>query len=150
MRRSAPSKFTKKMQMQNRLFGALGSFPDQEEFQVDRTIVNVVISPDNNRQYWINQANKIFDSIWNSIPEVLAVVEKQSRIESPYLWLSPEVQSVLSGRVCVFGIWLDPKTGIAEYHVEENEDYIEYLNVEGRSYMVKRELSGKLVLCSHS
>jgi hypothetical protein len=139
----------KKIQMKDRLSGALGSFPDREEFQVDRTIVNVVISPENNRHYWINLANKIFDSTWNSIPEVLAIVEQQSRIESPYLWQAPEDQSTLFGRVYVLDIWLYPQAGIAEYHVSENEDYIEELNVEGLTYMVKRDLSGKLLLCSY-
>jgi hypothetical protein len=92
----------------------LGSFEKREEFQIDRTIVQVQIPPDGERLAWLQRAGAVFPDIWAAVPNVLALAEK---ILQPQLAGFATGHDDEDGRLSVWGIWIDPTDGSAGYEV---------------------------------
>lgn len=97
------------------LASPLGSFPEREEFQVERTIVHVEIPPQTSRSSSIHQANLLFGDIWSAIPDVLLVAARQ---------LPSSTTRGLHECLAIRGIWIRPDTGAATYDVAENLQYL--------------------------
>lgn len=64
----------------------LGTYPDREEFQVDRVIVWVEIPSYGSRATWLKRADRSFEGLWRTIPAVALVAEQESRALIPVDW----------------------------------------------------------------
>jgi hypothetical protein len=93
----------------------LGSYPDREEFQVGRVIVWVTIPPDGNRAAWVEQANPLFENVWQAIPAVVAHAQQVSRTRLPEFWKQYDDAGTADEPLTVSGIWLNPASGSADY-----------------------------------
>jgi hypothetical protein len=100
----------------------LGSYPDREEFQVERVIVWVEVPPHGIRDTWLERADRMFDEVWQAVPAVVAAAQQESRALFPEYWEARDRSGAAGERLAVRGIWIDPADGSAEYDVAANSD----------------------------
>jgi len=131
--------------------GALGSYDDREEYQVDRTIIWVMLPEGGSRAAWLEQGDTLFGPIWSAIPEVLALARQTSREAVPEFWQVHDLTQTAEDVLAVWGIWLDPDTGSASYQVGNNfelsfkqPELPEF--PEDADIMVERSADGSLTL----
>jgi hypothetical protein len=102
----------------------LGSYPDREEFQVERVIVWVKIPSRGSRAAWLERADQIFEDVWQAIPAAVAAAQQESRARIPEFWRAHEEAGTVGEPMSVLGIWIDPTTGSADYEVGRNHDRV--------------------------
>ncbi len=102
----------------SKLGGALGVYIDRLEFQVDRVLVNIEIPQHGNRTEWVAQGEKVFDEVWGAIPDVLSLGEGMLGQEFGEDWIEGDGKFL-----SVYGIWINPTTSSAAYHLAENPDF---------------------------
>jgi hypothetical protein len=100
----------------------LGSYPDREEFQIERVIVWVQIPSHGSRIHWVNRANQLIEGIWRAIPSVVEAAQQESRKLLPDFWKAHTQAGTASEQLTVHGIWIDPVNATAGYDVGENFD----------------------------
>ena len=105
------------------LSGPLGSYEDKEEFQVDRTLVWVEISSRSERQASIDKANELLPAIWDSNGLIISVAEQALRKINPAFWSSHDSAGTTKELLSIWGITINPDTGLANYHVGCNFDF---------------------------
>lgn len=64
-----------------------------------------------------------FPSIWSAVPAVISEAERASRVELPEFWKVHEAAGTSSRVLSVWGIWIEPVSGIATYEVSTNQDF---------------------------
>jgi hypothetical protein len=108
---------------QQYLSNPIGSYSDRKEFQVGRVIVWVEIPSHGSRAAWLKQANLIFESVWRDVPAAVSAAHQVSR--SPILesWNAHDEAGTASDQLSVWGIWIDPTSGSADYEVGLNHDF---------------------------
>ncbi|HZZ81025.1 MAG TPA: hypothetical protein VFE62_21165 [Gemmataceae bacterium] len=105
------------MKARQYLTGPIGSYPDREEFQVDRVIVWVKIPTANDYVDWLDRADDQFPTIWQARFKVMLVAESALRSMFPKVWESHDTTKSTQDLVMLRGIWIDPRTGTADYDV---------------------------------
>lgn len=128
----------------------LGSYPDREEFQVERVIVWVEVSSHGSRAAWLEQADRMFEGVWRAIPAVVAAAQQASRSAIPEFWKAFDETGAAGAVLAVRGIWIDPVSGSADYEVAPNPDFPLGASgtvpemPEGHSIVVSRQSDGNL------
>lgn len=129
-------------------FGApLASYPDRVEFQIGRTIVWVWVSQAlGGAAASVRRAESILGTVWDAIPQVLAVAQDASRRRLPEEWQAYDAANVADRQLLVYGIWIDPVAASAEYdvglnHENTNSDGLPELPND-HSIQVSRDASG--------
>jgi len=131
--------------------GALGSYEDREEYQVERTIVWIMIPEGLSRSACLSEGDRLFGPVWNRIPDVLMLARQASRQANPEFWRVHDLTQTAEAVLAVWGIWLDPDTGGASYQVgnsyEFSSEHPERPEVpEEEQVMVERSADGRLTL----
>ena len=108
------------------LSGPLGSYPDREEFQVDRTIINVMLPAHGDRRAWLARADELFEDVWRAVPLVILAAQQNSRVTLQEFWKAHDEAGTSSEQLAVWGIWIDPETGAADYHVGCNHVFMDH------------------------
>ena len=135
--------------------GALGSYEDREEYQVERTIVWVMIPEGSSRSACLDQGDMLFSPVWSGIPDVLTLARQSSRQASPEFWCVHDLTQPAEDVLAVWGIWLDPDTGGASYQVGINYEFsFKHPELpefpEEEQIMVERSADGRLTLSPSS
>jgi hypothetical protein len=102
---------------------ALGSYPDREEFQVERVIVWVKTPSHGSRATWLERANLILGEVWQAIPAAVSAAQQASRTLIPEFWEAHDQAGTAAEQLAVRGIWIDPASGSADYEVARNPDF---------------------------
>ncbi|MBL8820341.1 MAG: hypothetical protein JNL58_30235 [Planctomyces sp.] len=95
----------------------LASHPDSEEYQVERTIVWIMIPNQGSRSNWVTEGRAMFHAVWRDTNEVIRMAQLQSRIEHPEFWDQPWLGLMDEPILAVQGIWIYPVEGTALYEV---------------------------------
>lgn len=102
----------------------LGSYPDRDEYQIGRTLVWVQFGTREQQETATDLACLQFPSIWSSIPEVIAEAREASRKELPEFWQVHEEAETANEVLSVWGIWIEPVSGVATYEVSTNHEFL--------------------------
>ena len=105
------------------LKGPLGSYSSYDEFQVDRTLIWIKISPHGERESWLTQGKFLFDEIWAAVPEALRIAEQVSRNLCSDFWDRCDSKQASGQPLAVWGIWINPETGNASYDININHHF---------------------------
>ncbi len=108
---------------QQHLSNLIGSYSDHEEFQVGRVIVWVEIPSHGSRATWLKQAELIFEGVWRDANTVVSAAQQASRALIPEFWKAHDEAGTASEQLSVWGIWIDPAKGSADYEVGLNHDF---------------------------
>ena len=114
--------------MRPRLSAHLASYPDREEFQIDRVIVWVRVSAEIGSAASVSRAESVLGQVWEAIPQVLVAAQDASRQHLPQMWQAYDAAGVADQQLAVYGIWIDPLAASADYDVAWNYDKV---NPEG-------------------
>lgn len=130
------------------LRGCLGSYPDREEFLVERVLVWVMIPNQDLRRELIQRADQRFEEIWSALPKVQMEAQRESRTIIPKFWERHDAAGTSDEQFIVYGIWIEPD-GSAQYRVAANYDFENAgRNLpelpENHSIMVSRDSKGVL------
>jgi hypothetical protein len=134
------------------LSNAIGSYPDREEFQVERIIVWVAISALGDRASWLRRADLMFEEIWRAIPAVVRVAQQASRAEIPEFWIAHDETGTADKQLAVRWLWIDSASGSTDYDVGPNYDFTARQSAglpefpDDHSIMVSRQPDGELVV----
>jgi hypothetical protein len=101
----------------------LGSYPDREEYQVDRVLVNIEIPSHGARQAWLEVGKTLFPDAWLAIPRVIEAAEHAAREEQATLWQQLDQGATGVGPLAVYDVWINPVTGGGTYRVGSNWDF---------------------------
>ena len=122
------------------LIHALGSYHDREEFQVGRVVVWVLIPTGDCREEWLEQGDRLFELVSHELAAVMSAAERESRILHPEFWRARDDSESPSEALAIFGIWLYPDTGAADFDIEMPE------MPDNLPIIVTRERSGSVLI----
>lgn len=101
----------------------LGEYSDRLEYQIGRTLVWVLFGGPEQQVAALESACQQFPSIWTAIPAAISEAERASRVELPEFWQMHEAAGTSSGVLSVWGIWIEPVSGIATYEVSTDHAF---------------------------
>lgn len=101
----------------------LGSYADRDEYQIGRMLVWVEFGSPSRKQAATELACEQFSSVWAAIPSAVARALQHSQGQLPEFWEAHEAAGSSEEVLCVWGIWMQPFSGTATYHVSTNHEF---------------------------
>lgn len=101
----------------------LGTYGNRDEYQVGTTLIWVEFETIAQRDTATEFAHQQFSAVWAAIPAAIAEARRISRSQAPEFWRPHEEAGTSEEILAVWGIWINPTTRNATYHVSTNYDF---------------------------
>ncbi|MEZ5942386.1 MAG: hypothetical protein R3C18_13415 [Planctomycetaceae bacterium] len=133
---------------------AIASHANSEEYQVDRTIVWIMIPDHGMRTDWIAEGQAIFDAVWRDKRAVVRLSQSQFDLQHPEFQGQSTSGLTTEPLLAVRGIWIRPIDGSALYEVYDVSP-LEMSNIPGEDPLpneftvdIARDRHGALTILS--